>query len=108
MNSYLNQADILQYVVTIFSSTFSKVYNYSKIPKPKRMGNEVVKLSMPVNSMAKNITKVEELDQKELECICNELMDLIMDSLISMPQSLRYLLVTIAQCESEKVLWALL
>lgn len=98
MRAFLRASDVVQYVEYIFSGMFDKVYNYSAIPKARRQKKFI--LGMP---STKPITEVEELDHEEMMGICDELLEVIVGSLVSMPQSVRYLLVLIKNYAIETV-----
>ena len=92
MREFLRSTDIVQYMEYIFSTTFDKVYNYSAIPKVKRRKNFEPPETHPQVFAGKII---EELDSEEIEMLCDELLEIIVGSLVSMPQSIRCLLVLI-------------
>jgi hypothetical protein len=102
MREFLRLTDIVQYIEYIFSTTFDKVYNYSAVPKIKRTKDFE---SYDVHANVFIPKTVEELDSEEIRMLCDELLEIIVGSLVSMPQSIRYLLVLIKDYIKESVIF---
>ena len=102
LKSYLKQTEIMQYTEHIFSSILERICNYSMIPQKKR---KLPNPSSSENAVRPNSSKDnnEILQLNELLPFLDEMFELIIGSLTSMPQSIRILIKIIEICAMETV-----
>ena len=84
VKSYLERTEIIKYTDYIFSNTFKKIYNYCVIPRNKRF-SEISLINNEDKNNEKDLFTVDEIIE-----FCDELINAIVGSIISMPRSLRY------------------
>jgi len=86
LHSYLKQTELMLYVQQIFSPTLEKMCSYSAIAKEKRLNIEH-ELYEKFSYHAKEKHKNEQLQLNEMIMFCDELFEVIIRSLVFMPES---------------------
>jgi hypothetical protein len=107
IKSFLNRTEVFQYLEQIFSPIFSKLYEYTALPNDRRVAvlENMLSRSLVINkdnektigALVKSAERdiAEKLRAYEVMAFSEAFLIVIFESLMFMPQSVRYLLKTI-------------